>query len=222
MDSKMQSQSSVSHNRVRIPNGTKGKVFAFLSGVFVGTVGASLFFANYYAGIFIQESLHLEHQHDHLGQPQWHRRQGQQKKQLRNEQSSSSTIHDKTPVKVTFDKTENETRTTETAKITSSSVEIGTNESSSFRCDQEPFFFELARETGTDKVKGLAYLPSCLADDSTCTRPSCQREKCRPWGHFYQTMYQQKLNKFLDPNESFQLMEIGYVRILSHNRPRCN
>ena len=79
---------------------------------------------------------------------------------------------------------------------------------------EPPSFFELARQTGTDKVKGIAYLPSCLEDDSTCTRPSCEREKCRPWGHFYHTMYQQKFSKFLNSNESFQLLEIGYVRYI--------
>jgi hypothetical protein len=82
------------------------------------------------------------------------------------------------------------------------------------RCDvEEPSFYELGRETETDKVMGVPSLPSCLEDDSTCTRPSCEREKCRPYGHFFHTMYQQKLSTFLNPDESFQMLEIGYIRI---------
>jgi hypothetical protein len=74
-----------------------------------------------------------------------------------------------------------------------------------------PSFLEAGRATGTDKVKGPLYLPECLEDDAKCTRPSCQRETCRPWGHFYHTLYQQKLEKFAGPNaEPFQLLEIGF------------
>ena len=77
---------------------------------------------------------------------------------------------------------------------------------------KEKSFLDAARKTGTDKVKGLAYLPDCLKDDSTCTRPSCEREKCRPWGHFYHTMYQSKFGKYTLPGtEPFQLLEIGFV-----------
>jgi hypothetical protein len=75
----------------------------------------------------------------------------------------------------------------------------------------EKSFLEAAKKTGTDKVKGLAYLPECLKDDTTCTRPSCERENCRPWGHFYHTMYQQRLGKYSLPStEPFQLLEIGF------------
>ena len=206
----------MSHNRVKGQNGTRGKAFAFLSGIVVGTVATSLIFANYYAGIFIQQSSLREYQLNHLDHPQVHQRKGQRKQQLRNEQSSSSTIDDENVVQITIDQLGYQPESTQAPKAMPSSVEIRTNENSTSRCDDtaEPSFLELAKETGTDKVKGIAYLPSCLADDSTCTRPSCQREKCRPWGHFYQTMYQQHLTKFLDPNDSFQLMEIGYVSIL--------
>jgi hypothetical protein len=77
---------------------------------------------------------------------------------------------------------------------------------------KEKSFLDAARKTGTDKVKGLAYLPDCLKDDSTCTRPSCEREKCRPWGHFYHTMYQSRFGKYTLPDtEPFQLLEIGFV-----------
>ena len=209
----------VKHDRVRGQNGTKGKLFTFLFGIVVGTVVASLIFANYYASIFIQQSAIQNVQVNHLDSPQV------RKKQLRNEQSSSSTIDDKDPLQITNDTADHQKTRTQATKTTPSSIEIRTNESSASQCDdiEEPSFLKLAKQTGTDKVKGIAYLPSCLEDDSTCTRPSCEREKCRPWGHFYQTMYQQKLSKFLDPKESFQLMEIGYVSIfIASSRQHCH
>ncbi len=201
----------VKHNPVRGQNGAKGgKIFTFLFGIVVGTVVASLIFANYYASVFIQQSAIRDYQVNHLENPRV------RKQQLRNEQSSSSTINDKDPAPITSDKADHQHTSAQATMTISSSLEIQTNESSTSQCNdtQEPSFFKLAEQTGTDKIKGIKYLPSCLADDSTCTRPSCEREKCRPWGHFYQTMYQQKLTKFLDPNDSFQLMEIGYVSIL--------
>ncbi len=221
----MQSHSSMKQNHVRAPNGTRGKAFVFLSGVFVGLVVCPVIVANFYVGFSIQQSFLSEFQQENFDKPQGHGRQ-----QLRNEKwssSSSLTIRDETSVEI-LNKINKENGTTEVPEATtvsspSASVETGTNESSSFRCDiQEPSFYELARETGTDKVKGVSYLPACLADDSTCTRPSCQREKCRPWGHFYHSMYQQQLSKFLDPNDSFQLLEIGYVRIQYFYALRCS
>jgi hypothetical protein len=76
---------------------------------------------------------------------------------------------------------------------------------------QEKSFLESGMKTGTDKVLGLDYLPGCLKHDATCTRPSCLRENCRPFGHFYQTMYQQRLGKYTLPStEPFQFLEIGH------------
>jgi hypothetical protein len=76
----------------------------------------------------------------------------------------------------------------------------------------EKSFYDIANAAGTDKVAGVTKLPICLANDSSCTRPSCVREECRPWGHFYHTMYQSRLGKFTVPNtEPFQFLEIGYV-----------
>ena len=220
----MQSHSAMKQNHVRAPNRTRGKAFVFLSGVFVGLVVCPVIVANFYVGFSIQQAFLSEFQQEKFEKPQGHGRQ-----QLRNEKwssSSSPTIRDETSVGI-LNKTNNEHGITKVPKkkisSSSASVETGTNESSSFLCDvQEPSFYELARETGTDKVKGVSYLPACLADDSTCTRPSCQREKCRPWGHFYHTMYQQQLSKFLDPNDSFQLLEIGYVSIQYFYALRCS
>ena len=224
----MQNNSSLAHksNNKRASSGIGGKVFAFLSGVLVGTVVVSLIVVNFYAGSSIQRSLLPEHEQQHFHQP--HRRQ-QLKQKLRIERPSSSDVHDEddagissssTTFAMTFNKTynnKNNNGSVEKSKsLSSSSLELRTTQDSTTRSSfEEPSFFELARETGTDKVKGVAYLPSCLEDDSTCTRPSCEREQCRPWGHFYHTMYQQKLSKFLNPDESFQLLEIGYVRIIS-------
>jgi len=192
----------------------------------VGTVFGSLIVVNYYAGSVSQPTLVLEqqdYQHSHLQQhPRQHQRQQQeQEQQLRIERSSTSTStsntveagdnlarsfnivspNTKSP-KTSLQLTQQQPKKERRKQIFSSN--------SSFQVEHEPSFFELARQTGTDKVKGVAYLPSCLEDDSTCTRPSCEREKCRPWGHFYHTMYQQKLSKFLNSDEDFLLLEIGY------------
>ena len=221
----MQSHRYIEHdgNVRRAPNWTKGKVFVFFSGVFVGIVLVSLIVVNINVGIYIQQYLLPKYQSELLQQHQVTSRQGQQKKRLRDEETASSEIRHGNPIKIIGKETKKgETRFFETLEITSpsslslSSNKKHSNESSSLLGNlKEPSFYELARNTGTDKVKGVSYLPSCLEDDSTCTRPSCERERCRPWGHFYHTMYQQKLRKFLDPNESLQMLEVGYVRIQS-------
>lgn len=97
------------------------------------------------------------------------------------------------------------------SSLSQSSLGLQTNASSDHHCNtDDPSFYELGRRAHTDKVQAVAYLPACLKDSSKCTRPSSERENCRPWGHFYHTMYQQKLTKFLNSDESFQFMEIGY------------
>jgi hypothetical protein len=83
---------------------------------------------------------------------------------------------------------------------------------------EEKSFYDIAKNAGTDKVAAVQKLPLCLADDSKCTRPSCEREKCRPWGHFYHTMYQSRLGKYTLPGtEPFQFLEIGYVSLFSQH-----
>jgi len=72
-------------------------------------------------------------------------------------------------------------------------------------------FFEIAKKSLTDKVQGLITLPECLEHPEKCTRKGCKREECRAWGHFYHTMYQDKLGKYsTDDAEPFQFLEIGY------------
>jgi hypothetical protein len=70
---------------------------------------------------------------------------------------------------------------------------------------KEKSFLELGRQASTDKVAALKYLPG------ECTRANCTREECRPWGHFYQTLYQQRIGMYsLDTVEPFQFLEIGF------------
>jgi hypothetical protein len=72
-------------------------------------------------------------------------------------------------------------------------------------------FKGIARNAGTDKVMGYKYLPPCLKDNDTCTCKECEREKCRPWGHFYDTMYNRWLKKYSSDNaEEIQFLEIGF------------
>jgi FtsZ-interacting cell division protein YlmF len=210
-------------------------VIAFLCGVFVGSVVVSLVVVNYYAGSSISQSKltleqqqHYQHQHQHQRQQRRQQQQNHQPQQQQQQQQQQQLRNDRSSTSITVEKEDKHIPATTISNNTfdggiekHSSIEKPPQESkqqinfsSSILVKEPPSFFELARQTGTDKVKGIAYLPSCLEDDSTCTRPSCEREKCRPWGHFYHTMYQQKFSKFLNSNESFQLLEIGYVRYI--------
>ncbi len=74
-------------------------------------------------------------------------------------------------------------------------------------------FYEIAKKTGTDKVMAHEQLPLCLKDNNACPkgRKDCEREECRPWGHFYDTMYNKWLKPYsTDDVEPFQFLEIGY------------
>ena len=72
-------------------------------------------------------------------------------------------------------------------------------------------FLELAKAHGTDKVAARAKLPSCLSNNNSCTRKDCKRPECRPWGHYYDTMYQRRLGHLSTKDtEPFQFLEIGY------------
>lgn len=68
----------------------------------------------------------------------------------------------------------------------------------------------IAQKFGTDKVAGAINLDRCMGDPNVCQQNSANR-MCRPWGHFYHTMY----NRWLGPmstqeTEPFQFLEIGY------------
>jgi len=72
-------------------------------------------------------------------------------------------------------------------------------------------FYKIAQGTGTDKVTAPARLPGCLKNDESCTRPGCTRPECRPWGHHYDTIYQNRLGPYSrDDVEPFQFLEVGF------------
>ena len=82
-------------------------------------------------------------------------------------------------------------------------------------------FYELAGKTATDKVQGKDNLPKCLLDNdpSPSPSPSCPhkdmaREQCRVYGHFYHTLYQQKLGPYYSKEdaEPFQFLEVGFYQ----------
>ena len=67
-------------------------------------------------------------------------------------------------------------------------------------------FYETAKTTKTDKVTAPDALGPCLKSGS-CTRPGCVREACRPWGHHYDTIYQQRLGPYSrDDTAPFQFL----------------
>ncbi len=72
-------------------------------------------------------------------------------------------------------------------------------------------FYKIGKTHGTDKVTAPGALPGCIRNDASCTRPSCVRPECRPWGHHYDTIYQQRLGPFSrDDVDPFQFLEIGF------------
>lgn len=74
-----------------------------------------------------------------------------------------------------------------------------------------PAFFDVAEKTGTDKVLGYKNLQSCLNETKGCSFPQDQRETCRPWGHFYDTIYDRWLAPYSKKDAGpFQFLEIGF------------
>ena len=72
-------------------------------------------------------------------------------------------------------------------------------------------FYKIGKGTHTDKVTAPGVLPRCLENDKECTRPNCTRPECRPWGHHYDTLYQQRLGPYSRGDvEPFQFLEIGF------------
>ena len=59
-------------------------------------------------------------------------------------------------------------------------------------------FRDVATQTQTDKVAGYGRLPPCLEKKGTaCLYPYAERETCRVWGHFYDTIYDRWYVEFL-------------------------
>jgi len=85
------------------------------------------------------------------------------------------------------------------------------NKDHSFLSDEQQDFFRIANATKTDKVSGIIGLEKCLKNDTLCSKPSCVNPRCRPWGHFYQTLYQSRLGHLsTNTTEEFQMLEIGF------------
>lgn len=74
-------------------------------------------------------------------------------------------------------------------------------------------FYKIAKGTITDKVTAPNLLPGCVKNDAACTRPGCTRPECRPWGHHYDTIYQQRLGPYSrDDVDPFQFVEVGFFQ----------
>lgn len=74
-------------------------------------------------------------------------------------------------------------------------------------------FYDIGSKMKTDKVQALQTLPKCLEDPKSCTRPGCVNERCRSWGHYYHTMYQNRLAPYsIDGQDPFQFLEIGFFK----------
>ena len=72
-------------------------------------------------------------------------------------------------------------------------------------------FYAIGNTHETDKVAAPGRLQGCIGNDDSCTRPSCIRPECRPWGHHYDTLYQQRLGPFSrDDVAPFQFLEVGF------------
>ncbi len=72
-------------------------------------------------------------------------------------------------------------------------------------------FYDIGLETGTDKVQGQKNLHLCLKEGTMCNEPKHVREECQPFGHFYHTLYQQKLGSYSHKDaEPFQFLEVGF------------
>ena len=90
-------------------------------------------------------------------------------------------------------------------------AETVSEKSSAAVVSKEKSFYDIGLSYGTDKVQGPTQFGTCLKDEARCVRPGCVQKECRPWGHWYHTLYQQRLGKYsLEETEPFQFMEIGF------------
>lgn len=85
--------------------------------------------------------------------------------------------------------------------------------SSSSSSSQERDFLAIATTTNTDKVEGHKNLKTCLEIGRPCVKTQFERDTCRPWGHFYDSLYQRWLGPLsTDDAEPFQFLEIGFYQ----------
>lgn len=98
-----------------------------------------------------------------------------------------------------------------------SSKSLFVRSSSKNLCQDDPNsaprdFKEEGRRAGTSKVMGNFQLEKCMAHREKCSRKEAEREKCRTWDFFYDTMYNHWLQEDYskDNTEAFQFLEIGF------------
>mmetsp|Transcript_23065 Transcript_23065/g.26700 ORF Transcript_23065/g.26700 Transcript_23065/m.26700 type:complete len:349 (-) Transcript_23065:309-1355(-) len=109
-------------------------------------------------------------------------------------------------------------QTTTAAVAATATTTVATTSTGEQHQDQEKDFLQIAKPTGTDKVAGRHYAPDCILNRTKCTFPTFERAECRPWGHYYDTIYQQYLGKYSLPttnastNQHIQFLEIGYFQ----------
>lgn len=89
------------------------------------------------------------------------------------------------------------------------------DEETSLSSPQGRDFLEIAKKTNTDKVAGHDQLPRCLKNNDSCPKmlKNSEREVCRPWGHFYDTIYNRWLKDYSkDDSDPIQFLEIGFYQ----------
>ena len=72
-------------------------------------------------------------------------------------------------------------------------------------------FLAIAETTGTDKVKAYKLMGECIEKGEPCVCKHCERDECKPWGHFYDTLYNRWLQPF-SSKENVQFLEIGFYQ----------
>ncbi|KAL3815523.1 hypothetical protein ACHAXA_007379 [Cyclostephanos tholiformis] len=103
------------------------------------------------------------------------------------------------------------------ARIAPAAPGIGSTNSNGFYFvhprEGERDFYEVGKSHQTDKVAAPDSFGGCIRNDASCTRPNCTRPECRPWGHHYDTIYQQRLGPYSrDDVMPFQFLEIGFFQ----------
>ena len=92
-------------------------------------------------------------------------------------------------------------------------LDDGKHSESEVEMEKELDFYSIGMTTSNDKVAAISFLKRCLNNDNQCARKGCKRVKCRPWGHYYHTIYQSRLGKYSKMSaEPFQFLEIGFFQ----------
>mmetsp|Transcript_16608 Transcript_16608/g.27522 ORF Transcript_16608/g.27522 Transcript_16608/m.27522 type:complete len:348 (+) Transcript_16608:54-1097(+) len=96
-------------------------------------------------------------------------------------------------------------------ETSNASAEVGADTSTSGEGHRD--FLALNKITDSDKVKATLNEDTCFQDESVCLYKQATVKKCRPWGHYYDTIYQKRLGAYsTDSTEPFQFLEIGFYR----------